>query len=65
VEEWRTAFEAHNSGCGGVTGRATESVQVGSISEYGLRLYRSKRASEGRRAAERGVEMERENPDAV
>ena len=65
VEEWRTAFEAHNADAAASTGRATESVQVGTISEYGLRLYRSKRASEGRRAAERGVEMERENPDAI
>ena len=65
VEEWRAAFEAHNADAAASTGRATESVQVGTISEYGLRLYRSKRASEGRRAAERGVEMERENPDAI
>jgi MoaA/NifB/PqqE/SkfB family radical SAM enzyme len=65
VEEWRRAFDAHNAEAVASSGHATESVRVGTVSEYGLRLYRSKRATESRRAAERGVKMERENPDAT
>jgi hypothetical protein len=60
---WRTAFEAHNAAkASSQVPEARSVVRVGNVSEWGLRLYRSKRASETRRAAERGVKMEPENP---
>ena len=62
---WRTAFEAHQAAkASSPVAEAPSTVRVGNVSEWGLKLYRSKRSSESRRAAERGVEMERENPDA-
>ncbi len=65
IAAWRTAFETYNAVREAPDYPQPEpSVPVGRVSEFGLKLYRSKRESETRRAGERGVRMERENPDA-
>lgn len=61
IAEWRVAFDAHNA----VKAQSPDAVQisqvpVGTVSAYGLKLYRTKRAAETRRTSERGVKMERE-----
>jgi hypothetical protein len=65
LDAWRAAFAAHNAiKASSLLPQPESIVPVGHLNEWGVRLYRSKRSSESRRAAERGVNMERENPHA-
>lgn len=59
--EWRAAFDAHNARKAADPDalRDDSLPTVGKVTDQGLRLYESKRKSEGRRAEKRGVAMER------
>ena len=60
LEEWRAAFDDYNSDREAVPAEPNREglPNVGRITDKGVRLYKSKRSSETRRAEQRGVNME-------